>query len=114
MNQVFLADPLLEERSAFRALLLDMQMEIAGEAVDWSALYSQAGSTHPDMILLSWDLLPKDASQAVALLRKDCPDASIVAIINQAGDNHDAIQSSGVDACISKEDFPHTTDGNFS
>ncbi len=107
MARVFLADPLVEERSAFRVLLLDLRMELAGEASDWLSLYSQAGPSCPDMILVSWELLPKKYVNAIDRLRKNCPDARIVVIVNQEGDCQDMIETSGVDAVISKEDFPY-------
>jgi hypothetical protein len=37
MPRVFLADAQLEERSALRLLLLDLKMEVVGEAADWPA-----------------------------------------------------------------------------
>jgi hypothetical protein len=35
MTRVFVADAKLEERSALRLLLLDLKMEVVGEAADW-------------------------------------------------------------------------------
>ena len=36
MTKVYLADAQPEERSAFRVLLLGLQMEVVGEATDWA------------------------------------------------------------------------------
>jgi DNA-binding NarL/FixJ family response regulator len=106
MTRVFLADPQPAERSAFRILLLDLRMEMAGEASDWFTLYSKSGDACPDMILLSWEILPTKYNRAIDRLRKSCPDARIVAIVNQAQKFQGSIQSTSVDAFISKEDFP--------
>jgi DNA-binding NarL/FixJ family response regulator len=106
MTRVFLADPRIEERSALRVLIVDLQMEMVGEASDWFTLYSKAGAACPDMILLSWELLPKKRNQAIDRLRRSCPDAHIVAIVNQVRNFQDVIQLTSVDAFISKEDFP--------
>ena len=35
MTRLFLADAQPEERSALRLLLLDLNMEVVGEAADW-------------------------------------------------------------------------------
>lgn len=106
MTRVFLADPLNEERAALRVLLIDLRMEMAGEASDWFSLYSRVGAACPDMILLSWDLLPEKYIQAIDNLRRSCPDARIVAIVNQTRNFRDVIQLTSIDAFISKEDFP--------
>ncbi len=44
MTRVYLADAQPEERSALRLLLLDLKMEIVGEAADWSTTLAQAPS----------------------------------------------------------------------
>jgi DNA-binding NarL/FixJ family response regulator len=105
MTRVFLADPLVAERSAFRVLLLDLRMELVGETSNWLTLYAQAGAACPDMILLSWELLPKKFNLAMASLRKNCPEARIVIIVNQAI-NSQGLETLGADAIISKDDFP--------
>jgi AmiR/NasT family two-component response regulator len=106
MTRVFLADPLIEERSALRILLLDLQMEMVGEASDWLTLMTQVGPSCPDMILLSWELLPRNFKHSIAHLRKSCPNAVIIAIANKSEYYQRAAQLAGVDAFISKEEFP--------
>jgi DNA-binding NarL/FixJ family response regulator len=80
-------------------------MELVGETSDWLTLYTQAGSACPDMIILSWELLPKRHHSVIDRLRKDCPEARIVIIVNQATRSQ-GWETLGVDAIISKEDFP--------
>lgn len=106
MSRVIIADPLPDERSAFRLLLMDLKMELVGEASNWSTLITIASLTHPDMILLTWEMLPQDYEFAICNLRKDNPDARIIAIVSRAMDYRDELQSTRVDAFISKEDLP--------
>jgi hypothetical protein len=35
VTRVYIADALIDERSALRLILLDLNMEVAGEAGDW-------------------------------------------------------------------------------
>ena len=60
MTRVYLADSQPEERSALRLLLLDLNMEVVGEAVDWSSTLAKAPATNLEMLLVDWDLLPVD------------------------------------------------------
>ena len=46
MTRVFLADAQPEERSALRLLLLDLNMEVVGEAADWPTTLAQATATN--------------------------------------------------------------------
>ena len=64
MTRVFLADALTEERSSLRLMLLDLNMEIAGEAADWPTTLAQAPISRTDMLLVDWDLLPSAAPTA--------------------------------------------------
>jgi DNA-binding NarL/FixJ family response regulator len=58
MTRVFLVDAQVDERAALRLLLLDLKMEVVGEAVDWPDTLAQAPGTPLDMLLVDWDLLP--------------------------------------------------------
>jgi len=63
------ADAQREERSALR-LLLDLKMDVVGEAADWSTAFAQAPVSRTDMLLVDWDLLPIALGvQALAKLR---------------------------------------------
>ena len=52
MAHVYLADARPEERSALRLLLLDLKMEVVGEAADWSTTLAQAPVSRLDMLLV--------------------------------------------------------------
>ena len=58
MTRVYVADAKPEERSALRLLLLDLKMEVVGEAADWFTTLAQAPVSRTDMLLVDWDLLP--------------------------------------------------------
>lgn len=107
MPRVFLADALSEERSALRLMLLDLNMEVVGEAADWPTTMTNAPATRLDMLLLEWDLLPIDSGvQALATLREACPGEIVVVLISLLDARQQAALSAGADAFISKSETP--------
>jgi DNA-binding NarL/FixJ family response regulator len=107
MTRVYVADALKEERSALRLMLLDLKMEVAGEAADWATTLAQAPLALMDMLVIDWDLLPS-ASRSMALdkLRKVCPAALVIILISHLDARQQAALSSGADAFISKGETP--------
>jgi DNA-binding NarL/FixJ family response regulator len=107
MTRVYVADALTEERSALRLMLLDLNMELAGEAADWATTLAQAPSSLMDMLLIDWDLLPRTSrSMALDTLRKVCPAALVIILISHLDARQQAALSSGADAFISKGETP--------
>ena len=107
MTRVYLADAKPEERSALRLLLLDLSMEVVGEAADWPTTLANAPATRLDMLLVDWDLLPIDLGvQALAELRLACPTAILVVLISHLDARQQAALSAGADAFISKGETP--------
>ncbi len=106
MTRVFIADGKTEERSALRLLLLDLKMDIAGEATDWPATLAQAPVCQTDMLLIDWDLLPNSPTAALDELRRACPAALVIILISQLDARQQAALSSGADAFISKGETP--------
>jgi DNA-binding NarL/FixJ family response regulator len=107
MTRVFLADSLLDERSALQLLLLDLKMTVVGEAADWLTTLADAPATRLDMLLIDWDLLPIDLPmQALANLRAACSNAIVVVLISLRDARQQAALSAGADAFISKSDMP--------
>jgi len=107
MTRVFLADALLDERAALRLLLLDLKMEVVGEAAEWGKTLTQAPGTLMDMLLVDWDLLPANLGvQSLAELRLACPNAIVVVLISHLDARHQAAQSAGADTFISKGETP--------
>ena len=102
MTRVFLADAKLEERSALRLLLLDLKMDVAGEAADWSTTLAQTPINRIDMLLVDWSLLPSAPVTALDELRKACPAALVIVLISHLDARQQAALSAGADAFISK------------
>jgi hypothetical protein len=48
MTRALIADAKPEERSALRLLLLDLKMDVVGEATDWTTTLADAPTTHLD------------------------------------------------------------------
>jgi DNA-binding NarL/FixJ family response regulator len=106
MTRVFIADARPEERSALRQLLIDLNMEIVGEAADWSTTLTQAPVKCTDMLVVDWDLLPDSPNAAVEDLRKACPAALVIVLISHLDARQQAALSAGADAFISKGEMP--------
>ena len=106
MTSVYLADAKPEERSALRLLLLDLKMEIVGEAADWSTTLVQVPVSRTDMLLVEWDLLPVESNMALEELRKACPTTLVVVLISHPDAREQAALSAGADAFISKGETP--------
>jgi DNA-binding NarL/FixJ family response regulator len=106
MTRVFLADAKPDERSALRLLLVDLKMEVAGEASDWATTLAQAPASRIDMLLVDWDLLPIAQHTALENLRKACPAALVIILISHLDARHQAAVSAGADAFISKGEMP--------
>ena len=106
MTRVFLADALPEERSALRLLLLDLKMQVVGEAADCPTTLAQVPINGVDMLLVDWDLLPNSPTAALNELRKACPAALVIILISHLDARHQAALSAGADAFISKGESP--------
>jgi two-component system NarL family response regulator len=106
MTRVYLADSKPEELSALRLFLLDMKMEVVGEAVDWSTTLVQAPDRNTEILLVDWDLLPISPTAALEKLRKVCPAAMVIVLISHLDARHQAALSAGADAFISKGELP--------
>jgi DNA-binding NarL/FixJ family response regulator len=105
MTRAFLAVTQSNERSALRLMLLDLNTEVVGEACGWSTTLSGAPSTHLDMLLIDWDLLPANASAALDELRSACPAPVVIVLISHMNSREQAAVSSGADIFISKGDI---------
>ena len=106
MTRVYLADAKPEERSALRLLILDLKMEIVGEAADWLTTLAQVPVRRADILVVDWDLLPSEPSTALGELRKACPAALVIVLISHLDARQQAALSAGADAFISKGETP--------
>ena len=106
MTRVYIADAKSEERTALRVLLLDLKMEVAGEAANWVTTLAHAPSSRTDMLLIDWDLLPDSPTAALDEIRRACPAALVIVLISHLDARQQAALSAGADAFISKGETP--------
>jgi len=106
MIRMLLAAPQPDVRAALRLLLLDLGMEVAGEAADWPTTLALAPETRPDMLLVDWELIPTDSGNTLTQLRAVCPAAVVIVLISQLDARQQAALSTGADAFISKGEMP--------
>jgi len=106
MTRVYVADAKPEELAALRILLLDLQMEVAGEATDWVTTLAQAPVSRTDMLLIDWDLLPNSQTAALDEIRRACPAALVIVLISHLDARQQAALSAGADVFISKGEMP--------
>jgi DNA-binding NarL/FixJ family response regulator len=106
MTRVYIADAKPQERSALRLVLLDLKMEVVGEAADWATTLAQAPISRTDMLLIDWDLLPNSPTAALDDLRRACPAALVIILISHMDARQQAALSAGADAFISKGETP--------
>ena len=104
MTRVFIADSQPQVRSALRLLLLDLTMQVVGEAADWPTTLANMPQTKADMVLVDWDLIP--ASSSLAELRTACAHMVVIILIGHLDARQQAAQSAGADAFISKGEMP--------
>ena len=102
MTRVYLADAKPEERAALRIVILDLNMQVVGEAADWATTLAQAPVNHTDMLVIDWDLLPNSPVVALDELRTACPAALVIVLISHLDARQQAALSAGADAFISK------------
>lgn len=107
MTRVYIADLRPDVRSAFRLLLMDLQMDVVGEASDWTTTLADAPVTRLDMLLVDWDLLPPTyPNTALRDLRKQCPSTMVIVLIIRLEARKQTALLSGADVFISKIESP--------
>jgi DNA-binding NarL/FixJ family response regulator len=106
MTRVYVSDAKTDERAALRLLVLDLKMEVAGEAADWPTTLVEVPVNRIDMLVIDWDLLPNPPGTALDDLRATCPAALVVVLISYLSALQQAALSAGADAFISKSELP--------
>ena len=104
MKRAFLADAQSDERSAFRLILQDLNMQVVGEAADWPTVLALAPATRPDLVVVDWGLVADESGSALPQLREGCPAAVVIVLISHLDPRHQAALSAGADAFISKSE----------
>ena len=79
--RILLADDDRDSRSAL-ALLLETRLgaTIVGEALTMESLLEQAASSHPDVVLLDWELPGKPEAGRIVVVRSVAPEAQIIVV----------------------------------
>jgi DNA-binding NarL/FixJ family response regulator len=104
MKRAFLADARTDERSAFRLILQDLNMQVVGEAADWTTVLALAPATRPDLVVVDWSLVADESGAALPELRESCPAAVVIVLISHLDPRHQAALSAGADTFISKSE----------
>jgi DNA-binding NarL/FixJ family response regulator len=102
MKRVYIADSQPDERSALRLMLVDLNLQVVGEAADWASALARAPATRPDMVLVDWGLVASGSGAALKELRLACPAAVLIVLISHLDARQQAALSAGADAFISK------------
>ena len=106
MIRVYIADAMPSERLALRLLLLDLNMEVVGEAEDWSTALAEIPIRSTDMLVADLKLLPDAPNATLAELRTTCPKVLVIILIGGLEARRQAALSAGADGFISKGDLP--------
>ena len=104
MTRTFLAASPSTERFALRLFLMDLKMEVVGEAADWSALVAQLPLCQTDMLLVDWNLLPNPVNLALEKLRDTCLAQRVIVLIDHSSARLEAALASGGFTFIIKDE----------
>jgi len=102
--RILLADDNRYARSAL-ALLLETRLgaSIVGEAATMETLLERAAVTHPDVVLLDWELPGKPGADRIVVLRSVAHGAQVVVISARPESASKAVEA---DAFVNKTDPP--------
>lgn len=104
--RVLLADNQVRVRSALHMLLKEeLNLSIVGEVAEASDLLAQMKLTHPDLVLLDWELPGLSAINSLPALRDTYPGLVVIALSGRPEARWAAL-TAGVDAFVSKIDPP--------
>ena len=106
MIRVYIADAMPSERLALRLMLLDQNMEIAGEAENWSTTLAEVPICSADMLVADWKLLPDVPNATLAELRRACLKELFIILIGGLEARQQDALSAGADGFIRKGDLP--------
>ncbi len=81
-------------------------MQLVGEAADWFTALAQVPGTHPDMLLVEWDLVAVVPGAMLAQLRRACTNPVVIVLISHLEARQQAALSAGADAFINRGEMP--------
>ncbi len=99
--RILVADNRPRVRFALRVLLEEQPgLRIVGDAAHGQNLLIQVEATHPNLLLLSWEL-PGWSEEGLCLLRKVCPKLYVIVLSGRQAARRAAL-AAGADAFVSK------------
>lgn len=102
MKRVYLADADSNSRSAFRLLMIHLNLQVVGEASDWPSVLALAPACRPELVLVDWGLVSNGSGAALMDLRRACQDEVVIVLLSHLDDREQAALSAGADEFISK------------
>jgi len=104
MLRILVADDNPDSRSAL-ALLLGTRLgaSVVGEALSMESLLVKAAVTHPDVVLLDWELPGKPEADRIVVIRSVAPGARVIVISARPESAKAAVDA---DAFVNKTDPP--------
>ena len=106
MKQILLADDNPDLRSALRLLLeTRMDFKMITEARDMEHVLAQVEDTHPDCVILDWELPGRPIRERITLLRTLVPGMKIIVTSALPEARAEAL-SQGADAFAGKSESP--------
>ena len=106
MMRILLADDNPEIRSALRLFLeTRLDLEVITEARDMEHVLAQVEDTHPDLIILDWELPGRPTRERISVLRALVPSLKVI-VINTRPELEESVLSEGANAFICKTDPP--------
>jgi DNA-binding NarL/FixJ family response regulator len=100
--KVLIADDQADVRSALKVLLEhENRLYIFDEAEEINSLISIAEFTHPDLVLLDWELSDQLMADTISTLRRIVPEIRIIALSGRPEAAKTAMEA-GVDGFASK------------
>ena len=104
--RILLADNRSKVRFALRVLLERQPgLAVVGEATNANDLLAQAKATHPDLVLLGWELPGLVGIDLLSTLRKIRPELEVIALSSRPEARRAAL-TAGANAFVSKTDLP--------
>jgi len=104
--RVLLADDQVKVRFALRVLLeRQPDVVVVGEAANAREMIDQIAATHPDALLLDWELPGLAAPRAIEALFKSFPGLTVIALSGRSEARREA-EMAGANGFVSKTDPP--------
>jgi len=104
--RVLIADEQQKIHFALRLLLeREPGLSVVGEAEDLKSLITQIEISHPDMVLLDWELPNTNRENALHSMRKVYPNVDVI-VLSGRPEAKKAALAAGANAFISKGDPP--------